>query len=424
MNLKRSLVIGITISILLISTSLTNLAEAQEFISQDQMNLTTASLIDTTPDITSEIQPEALSYSLLMSEIDELNSGKIILENQSRQIDMSSTIQFADQKCIEECICSLGSYENMLRNRAKFLAKFEIRLKNSWQNLNKEQRIYITEYLEKILRSQSIFISDFQSQLKKKFCSFPMRSQKNFLDSQRDLLDRQANLLLGFEDFLHNLQDIEDDQKVEFLASFEDLIRRQAILLNTYQAFLKVKCNILKINKYVSGCGYYRPCQNVTYMYAIINTCNCTVEGIRIVDDQLGIIADNVSLGPHEKKNFSKTTSLNFSSGTTACNTAQAWGNISDNFIVMSQSNKVCVKMASPTLTNDSLKLGSQKAVAIATDPATAENNIAIVKNQIGKFSPHKNSAQNMTIGIGDQLAAAYRNSKGANNINIVSNQR
>ena len=424
MNQKRTLVISMSLGILLISTIFACLADMQEFTSQDQINLTNASLIDTTSGNASEIQPEALPYSLLISEIDELNSSLILLENQSRQIDLNSTIKFADQQCIEECICSLSAYENMIRDRAVFLEKFEIRLKNSWQNLNKVQRIYITKCLEKMLRSQSMLIYDFQSQLKKKFCSFPIRSRNKFLDSQRDLLERQANLLLGFEGLLHNLQDIEDYQKVEFLASFEDLIRRQAILLDIYEAFLKVKCDILKINKHVSGCGYYRPCENATYVYEVINTCNCTVEGIRIVDDKLGIIADDISLGPHEKKHFSKTAPLNFSSGKTACNIAQVWGNISNNFIVMSQSNEVCVKIVSPTVTNDSLKLGNQKAIAIATDPAKAENNIAIVKNQLGKFSPHKNSAYNMTIGIGDQLAAAYRNSKGANNIHIVSNQR
>lgn len=424
MNQKSSLLIGIYISILLISTSLTCLADMQKFSSQDQINITPESLIDVASGNASETQPEALPYSQLINEIDELNSSKILLVSQSRQIERNSTISFADQQCVDECVCSLNEYENLLRARAIYLAEFEVKLKNSWQNLNKLERIHITGLLERMLRYQSIFIYDFQSQLKKKFCSFPTRSRNKFLDSQKDLLERQANLLLGFEYFLHNLQDIDDAQKTEFLASFEDLIRRQAVVLDIYDAFLKVKCNILKINKYVNGCGVYRPCQNVTYTYVVINTCNCTVDGIRIVDNRLGIIADDVTLGPYEKKSFRITTSLNFTSGTTACNTAQAWGNLSNNFIVMSQSNEVCVKMASPTLTKDSLKLGSQKAVAMASDPANAENNIAIVKNQLGKFSPHKNSAQQMDIGVGDQLAAAYRNSKGANNIHIVSNQR
>jgi len=239
-----------------------------------------------------------------------------------------------------------------------------------------------------------------------------------------DLLDREANLLLGFEYFLHHLQDVQDGQKIEFLASFEDLIRRQAVLLDIYEAFLKVKCNILKIDKYVDGCRLFKPCQNVTYTYVIKNTCNCIVKDIWIVDSRIGIIIEDVSLGPHEEKSFNKSTSLNYPPGTKVCNKAQAWGNFSNNFIVMSESNEVCIQMAPPTMKNDTVKLGNQKALAIASDPATAENNIVIKKNQGGKYGPDKDSAGRTTIGVGDQVAASYRGSKGANNINIVSNQQ
>ncbi len=428
MNPTHSLRVGIAICLLLISISSSCLGGASEYSGNDQINSSIAPLPGPQSDISSaklsDALPESSPYPMLMRDIRELNSGEILLTNLSRQISLNDTVLFADRQSIEECICSLGAYESLLRERAIRLAKLEIRLKEIWPQLSLEERVEMTEDLEGLLRTHSILIHDFQSQLKKKFCSFPIRDRKKFLISMGDLLDRDANLLLGFEDFLHNLQDVSKEQKVELLASFEDLIRRQAILLDIYEAFLKVNCNILKIYKYASGCGYYRPCQNVTYTYVIKNTCNCVVEGIRIVDSRLGIIVEDVSLGPHEKKSFTKSTSLNSLPGTTVCNTAQAWGNYSNNFIVMSESNEVCIRMAAPAVNNDSLKLGNQRAVAIASDPAAAENNILIEKNQEGKCCPDKDSAGQMTIGVGDQLAAAYRSSIGTNNIKIVSIQQ
>ncbi len=425
MNQKHSTQVGIFICLLLTLTSSICLGDMPEYSGPDQIDSTTVSLIDTISETPSaDEMPEALTYPELMGEIDELYSSEILLVNQSHQIDMNNTVHFADQQSIDECICSLSAYESLLRDRAVRLAEFETKLGKSWQKLDIAERVEMTEDLEEMLRHQAIFIYDFQSQLKKKFCSFHVRYRNKFLDSQRDLLDRQAKLLLGFEGFLHNLQDIQNEEKLEFLASFEDLIRRQAVTLDIYESFLKVKCNILKIYKYYSECGHSRPCQNVTFTYVIKNTCNCTVEGIWIVDNQIGIIVEDVSLRPYEKKLFAKSAPLHYPPGTTVCNKAQAWGNYSNNFIVMSESNEVCIQMAPPIRNNDSLKLGNQKALAIASDPATAENNIVIEKNQGGTCCPDRDFADRTTIGVGDQLAAAYRNSRGANNINIVSNQQ
>ena len=90
----------------------------------------------------------------------------------------------------------------------------------------------------------------------------------------------------------------------------------------------------------------------------------------------------------------------------------------------MSESNEVCIQMCAPAKNQESLELGNQKALAIASDLGAAENNIVIEKNQNGKCCPNKDSANQMAIRVGDQLAASYRSSKGANNIKIVSNQQ
>jgi hypothetical protein len=361
---------------------------------------------------------------MLKEDIRELYSSEILLVNQSRQIDLNDTVFFADRQFIGENTRSLGEYEHLLRERAVRLAKFESRLMEIWPELSLEERVDITDGLEGLLRRQAILIYDFQSQLKKKYCLFPIREKKKFLNSFEDLLDREVALLLGFEGFLHHLQNAPEEEKIEFLASFEDLIRRQAILLDIYDDFLKVNCNILKIYKSVNGCGCYRSCQNTTYTYVIKNTCNCTIEGIKIGDSRLGVIIEGISLGPYEMKSFNKATVLNYSPSTMVCNTAQAWGIDPDGFTIMRVSNEVCIRMCAPAKNQEYLELGSQKALAIASDPATAENNIVIEKNQNGKCCANKDSANQMAIRVGDQLAVAYRSSKGSNNIKIVSNQQ
>jgi len=60
------------------------------------------------------------------------------------------------------------------------------------------------------------------------------------------------------------------------------------------------------------------------------------------------------------------------------------------------------------TLRHDLVKGRRNKALAIASDIATAENNIVIEKNQVRKSGPAKDSAGRTTIGVGDQVAAYY----------------
>ncbi|NTV28266.1 MAG: hypothetical protein HGA93_06290 [Methanothrix sp.] len=246
-----------------------------------------------------------------------------------------------------------------------------------------------------------------------------------FLHSFEDLLDRESELLGGFEVFLHKLQNVQDQYLIEFLANVEDLIRRQAVLLDIYRDLLKTKCSELKLYKYVVRCGEFRCGQNVTYNYVLRNSCNCTLEGVRIIDDRLGVIVDGVSLRPYEEKHFTKSSVLNYPSGTRLCNTARVFGVNPDGFTIFSISNEVCITVAEPLLNHnfDSIKLGNQKTVAIASDPAIAENSIIIKKNQNGKSSSNNDTINRDAISVGDQLAGAFQNSRASNSIKIVSNQ-
>jgi len=307
------------------------------------------------------------------------------------------------------------------------LARIEAQLGEEWPELDDYERINKTRCLEDLLRRQAVLLYDFQSHLKKKYCQFSISDQKKFLNSFVDLLGREAMILEGFEGFLHQLQNVQDQYQIEFLAGFEDMIRRQAILLNIYEDLLKTRCNELRLYKYVIRCGEFRCGQNITYEYLLKNICNCTLDGVKIIDDRLGVIVDGVSLRPYEKKVFTKFAVLNYSSDTRVCNTAIALGVDSEGFTVSSTSNEVCFTVAEPLLSqnSDSINLGSQKTIAIASDPAVAENSIIIKKNQDGKrFSNNDNDNINQdAIRVGDQLAGAYQNAKASNSIKIVSNQ-
>jgi hypothetical protein len=364
------------------------------------------------------------NYSL-DANMGELYSSEIPLTNLSLQLESLETDIFNDPRSTSDWVRCLGDYESRLRERAVRLAHIEAQLREEWPELNDDERIKKTRILEDLLRRQAVHLYDFQYHLKKRYCHLTFSDQMEFLHSFEDLLDRESLLLEGFEGFLHQLQNVQDQYQIEFLASFEDLIRRQAILLDIYEDLLKTRCNELRLYKYVVRCGEFRCGQNITYNYVLSNICNCTFEGVRIIDDRLGVVVEGVSLRPYEKKVFSKSTILNYTSGTTVCNTASAIGVDSDGFTIFSPSNEVCITIAEPLLNHnlDLINLGSQKTIAFASNSAIAENSILIKKNQDGRSSSNNDTVNRDAIRVGDQLAGAHQNSKASNSIKIVSNQ-
>jgi hypothetical protein len=405
MNLTQNLRVGIIASLVMIAFCISCLGSVSEDAGQFQIVFS--------PNCT------------LAENMRELYSSEIPLTNLSLQLESLETDIFNDPRSTSDWVRYLGDYESRLRGRAVRLAHIEEQLREEWPELNDDERITKTRILEDLLRRQAVHLYDFQYHLKKKYCHLPISDQEEFLHSFEDLLDRESTLLEGFEGFLHQMQNVQDQYQIEFLASFEDLIRRQAILLDIYEDLLKTRCNELRLYKYVVRCGEFRCGQNITYNYVLRNICNCTFEGVRIIDDRLGVVVDGVSLRPYEKKVFAKSTVLNYTSGTTVCNTASAIGVDSYGFTIFSPSNEVCITIAEPLLNHnfDSINLGNQKAMAIASDPAIAENSILIKKNQDGKSFSNNDTVNRDAIRVGDQLAGAYQNSKASNRIKIVSNQ-
>lgn len=366
-----------------------------------------------------------LNYSL-DENLRELYSREIILENQSRRLaslEVNATTNTAE---VLENARSLEQFECQLRERAERLEIIEAQLQQEWPDLDIDERVDRSRCLEDLLRSQAILLYDFQSHLKKNYCQLSILDQRKFLASFEDLLDRESVLLEGFEDFGHHLQDAQMGYQIEYLASFEDLIRRQAILLDIYQDLLKTDCRDLKLHKYIKKCGEFRPCQNVTYYFVLQSTCNCTISGIKITDDHLGEVAEGISLGPYEKRTYAKTSTLNYSPGERVCNTAHAFGTNSGGLVVSASSNEVCITIAPPVLNRnfDSLTLGNQRTIAMAADPAVAENSIIIKKSQSKECCSNNDALNYDEIRAGDQLAGAFHDSKASNRIKIVSNQR
>lgn len=371
------------------------------------------------------LQIDSLLNYTLEENLREIDSHEVIFENQSLKLQSLEVNASTNLTEILENARSLQQYECQLRERAMRLAVIEAQLREEWPDLDIDERVEKTRRLEDLLRRQAILLYDFQSHLKRCFCRLTIQDQDEFLTSFMDLLEREADLLEGFEDFGHRLQDAQVGYQIEYLASFEDLIRRQAVLLDIYQDLLKTDCRDLKLYKYIRRCGEFRPCQNVTYYFVLESTCNCTISGISITDDQLGEVVGGITLGPYEKMVFAKNSTLNYPTGERVCNTAHASGTNSEGLVVSASSNRVCITIDRPVLNEnfDYLTLGDQRTIALAADPAIAENSVIIEKNQ-NKECCSKHDALNYdAIDIGDQLAGAFQNSRASNRIKVVADQ-
>jgi hypothetical protein len=349
-----------------------------------------------------------------------LSSCETLIKHQSPQLEIVgccdvTSIRPIDPRC-------LANIEEELRKQANLSASFEQLLVEKWPVLSRRDRINSTTSLEDLLRRQAILLESFQAHLKEIWCLLDPSQKQKFILSYEDLLKRQSNLLLRFEGFLHLQQTLDQTITIKYLASFEDLIRREAILLDSLEDLLKVKCNKLHIDKSANK-SCLRPGGAADYTYVITNTDNSSIKDVTIIDDQLGLIANGIELGPKETKSFTKSVYLNGSCGYNICNRAEVFGIDSKGFLVYGLSQEVCIKIVCGRTNIDSITLGSQRAIAMATDPAMADNSIEIVKNQKSGCHDDCNSFNEDKIGIGNQIAAAYNNGgSAANHIRIESN--
>ena len=177
----------------------------------------------------------------------------------------------------------------------------------------------------------------------------------------------------------------------------------------------------LTLEKAVNKSCICRPGEAVEYSFTVKNWYNQTIANVSIVDDHLGLIVEDVTLGPYEEKTFYKIAHLE----ATTCNTAKARGEGPCGEMLLDESNTVCVTLCPVSGNNSaSLVVGRQIAFSSGSDPPVAFNNLEIKKSQMVEAIKQNN---NQSIWLGYQKAASISNpksgSESGNNRKIVANQ-
>ena len=215
----------------------------------------------------------------------------------------------------------LSSLEELLRGEAQLISSFEILLNQT--NATIDETIAFLDSFEDLLRRQASLYSGFESMLKSQWYRLDCRQQRIFLDSFQDLLKRETYLISRFRDHLNTSWELfPPEDKTKLLASYEDLLRRQTKLFRSYEELYMMSNGGLTIDKYADKDSICRPGEKVEYWFVVKNWFNQTVKNVSIFDDHLGLIAQDITLGPYEEITFNRTVCL---TGST-CNTAKARG--------------------------------------------------------------------------------------------------
>jgi len=314
----------------------------------------------------------------------------------------------------------LSSLEELLRGQAQLLTGFAILLDKT--NRTTDESIDFLDSFEDLLRRQAGLYSGFERLLKSQWYNLNCEQQRIFLDSFEDLLHREVRLYARFNSSLEQIwPSLPGEEKVKLLASFEDLLRRQADLFKSFEELYMMSQGGLTLEKAVNKSCICRPGEAVEYSFTVKNWYNQTIANVSIVDDHLGLIVEDVTLGPYEEKTFYKIAHLE---GTT-CNTAKARGEGPCGEMLLDESNTVCVTLCPVSGNNSaSLVVGRQIAFSSGSDPPVAFNNLEIKKSQMVEAIKQNN---NQSIWLGYQKAASISNpksgSESSNNRRIVANQ-
>jgi hypothetical protein len=376
--------------------------------------------------IASSLMPERLRPGrrplmamLLLLSLAMILSGSALALNQSENQSAAPLIDAFS--CQYNCSGNdpLSSLEELLRDENRLFSSFEIMLNKT--NTTIDETIAFLDSFEDLLRRQTVLYSGFESLLKSQWYRLDCQQQRIFLDSFEDLLKRETYLISRFADHINASLDLFPPQnQTKLLASYEDLLRRQTKLFKSYEELYKMTNGGLSLHKHVNKDSICRPGEMVEYWYVVKNWCNQTITNVSIVDDHLGIIAQKITLGPHEERTFNRTVCL---SGTT-CNTAKAYGEGPGGEMLVDESNTVCVNLILVSGKNiDSLVIGKQYAIASGSDPPEAINSVEIKKNQ--KSGARLNNTE--IIRLEGQLASSISGvgigGKSGNSIKIDTNQ-
>lgn len=311
----------------------------------------------------------------------------------------------------------LSSIEDLLRGQANLLASFEALLHRT--NTTIGEKIIFLHSFEDLLRRQTVLFSGFEGLLKLQWFNLDCGGQKKFLASFEDLLHREVLLFWSFENLSEGCwESLPREEQVKLLASYEDLLRRQTELLKSFEDLFKMTHGGLTIEKSVDKKCVTRG-EKVTYMYTVRNWYKEPAKNVTIVDDQLGFIADNISLGPREIKIFYREAVVSCC----ICNLAKVFGEGPCGEIIYDESNMVCVEIIRVGLNRDDITIGDQKTFSMGQDPPAAFNSIEIKKNQKSVPSENRILYNIESLHLGNQMAFGVATGTSSNTIKIVANQ-
>ena len=311
----------------------------------------------------------------------------------------------------------LSSIEDLLRGQAPLLASFECLLHRT--NTTIEEKITFLHSFEDLLRRQAVLFSGFEGLLKLQWFSLDCGAQKKFLASFEDLLHREVFLFSSFEKLSEGCwESLPREEQVKLLASYEDLLRRQTNLLKSFEDLFKMTHGGLTLEKSVDKKCVTRG-ETVTYMYTVRNWYKVPVKNVTIVDDQLGLIVDNINFGPGEIKIFSWEKVVTGC----VCNLAKVFGEGPCGEMIYDESNMVCVEIIIVGLNRDKITTGDQKTYSMGSDPPNASNSIEIKKNQKSVHSEGRMLYNVEDLRLGNQIAFGISTGSSHNTIKIVANQ-
>jgi hypothetical protein len=320
--------------------------------------------------------------------------------------------------CPSDNFHSIASLEEMLRGQSKLLTSFDDLLRRTPTTV--DQKIVFVNSFEDLLRRQSALLSEFDDILNMKWNEMNCEEQGAFLHSFEDLIEREYTLLGKFEAI--NEQgwlEYDSKNKIKLLSSFEDLLRRQSQLIKNYEDLYKRTYGGISIEKSVDKNVAYRG-DTITYNYIITNEYAAqSISDISIIDDVLGPIASNFTLGPLETRYFSKSVILRGD----ACNKAIVTGINSEGKPIKEESNMVCVKFIRANKNYDSIRSGNQNSMAWGSDPPSSTNVLEIDKTQKSDNNDLHELSNTEDIAVGNQNSVSTVKGNSNNHVKISSTQ-
>jgi hypothetical protein len=313
----------------------------------------------------------------------------------------------------------LSSLEELLRDETKLFSGFEVLLNQTNASIN--ETIAFLDSFEDLLRRQTVLYSGFESMLKSQWYRLDCQQQRIFLDSFQDLLKRETYLISRFQDHLNgSLELFPPENKTKLTASYEDLLRRQTKLFKSYEELYMMSNGGLTIEKYANKESICQPGEMVEYWFVVRNWFNQTVKNVSIFDDHLGLIAQDITLGPYEEITFNRTVCL---TGST-CNTAKVRGEGPCGEMLVDESNTICVNLILVSGENiDRLVVGRQYAIASGSDPPEAINDVEIKKNQKSGAKLNNTEYIRLEGQMASSISGVGIGGKSGNSIKIDTNQ-